>query len=301
MKAIDLTASGKWILAGEHSVLRGQDALVFPLESKKISIAGHVGMGSDRDTIDITATGEMSDELPALFAAVISRAYDILDYKGPRLSGALQIKNDLPFGAGLGASASACVLVAKVFLELGLIQEPGAFQFARNLENLFHGESSGVDIAATLENKPIRFNREKGYQALDFDFRPVMTLHYTGKRGVTRECIEVVRGFAKNHSEQALLLDKKMQEAVEHCYAAFKTRDPEFLIKGINQAQDIYRQWGLIDPVTDKLIQDLKSSGAVAVKPTGSGLGGYVLAMWSRADEPWSFDSDCLWAFSEEN
>jgi len=278
---VNITSCGKWILAGEHSVLRGCDALVFPLESRRIRMFGQVETcARNHGTVHFVASGELEQELPSLFMAVLNRAYDLLPEKNIQIRGQLNISNELAFGAGLGASASVCVLITNLLFELKMLHEHARFQFARQLENIFHGESSGVDIAVTLVNKPIRFNRDKGYEILKIDYRPQLTLHYTGKRGVTRECIEVVKNVFKKNPAIGASLDDQMALAVKNCESALQTQDEGMLAEAIELASKIYQAWGLIDPLSDELIKSLKSAGARAVKPTGSGLGGYVLALW---------------------
>jgi mevalonate kinase len=197
----------------------------------------------------------------------------------------LNITNELPFGAGLGASASVCVLITNLLFELKILSEQDRFQFARQLEGLFHGESSGVDIAVTLINRPIRFNREKGYEILSLQYKPQLTLHYTGKRGITRECIEVVKNVISKNPQLGTMLDEQMALAVQNCEKALISQDEEKLGEAIKLACQVYQSWGLIDPLSDELMKKLIGAGAIAVKPTGSGLGGFVLALWPGDSE----------------
>jgi len=289
LKDVNLSSSGKWILAGEHAVLRGGDALVFPLESRTVNMLGqaqvclrHQGM------VYFTAEGDLSNELPSLFIAVLNRAFDLLSEKNLQIRGNLHIVNKLPFGAGLGASASVCVLITNLLFDLGLLDDAERFNFARQLENIFHGESSGVDVAVSLVNKPIRFNRETGYQLLVTRYKPHITLHYSGKRGVTRECIEVVKNLIFQNPSLGERLDEKMVTAVKMCEKALLDSNTELLSEAIQLAAQIYEAWGLIDPMSQSLTNRLFSEGAMAVKPTGSGLGGYLLALWPNGSQSYS-------------
>lgn len=298
MTQIHLLASGKWILAGEHSVLRGCDALVFPLKSRKVELGGWAEVcDKSSGSLHFTAKGELETELPSLFMGVLNRAFDLLADKNLRIRGELHIKNALPFGAGLGASASVCVLITNLLYHLKLLTQDQRFLFARQLENIFHGESSGVDIAVTMVDKPIRFNREKGFEILEFDYRPTVTLHYTGKQGVTRECIDVVKGVFKRDPELGYSLDLKMQSVVEQCEVALKEADLVLLRNAMNLACEVYHSWGLMDPMSERLKEELLSQGAIAVKPTGSGLGGYLLALWHPSSQGFR-DFSYLPAFS---
>ena len=46
-------------------------------------------------------------------------------------------------------------------------------------------------------------------------------------------------------------------------------------------AKDCFEQWGLIDSSVQAEMDRLSAQGALAVKPTGSGGGGYLLSLWA--------------------
>lgn len=284
-RSLQLIAHGKCIVAGEHSVLRGFDSLVVPVTSRAISLKGRVGLRSAGAIVDlvIRAEGLLADELPSLFLTVLERAY-LLSPGSQRIVGELQISNDLPFGSGLGASASLCVVVARLFETFHLLDRP-LFEFARELENLFHGESSGVDIAVTLTGKPIIFNRLKGIQEVLFQYLPALSLHPTGKRGITRECIDRVKHLHLQNPDLGRTLDRQMQDSVNLCLRAFRDHDQLGLVEGLDLAQKTFQTWGLVDQQSQAICDQLINQGALSVKMTGSGLGGYVLALWTDPEQ----------------
>jgi mevalonate kinase len=53
------------------------------------------------------------------------------------------------------------------------------------------------------------------------------------------------------------------------------------LQQSINMARDCFAQWALIDSSAQAEMDRLLSQGALAVKPTGSGGGGYLLSLWA--------------------
>lgn len=299
MKKINIEVCGKWILSGEHTVLRGGQALVFPLLSKKIRLKGEVQLHKESQNLKLSAQGELSSELPSLFLAVLSRSFELLKFNDfNSICGELEINNSLPFGSGLGASASLCVMISRLLNELDLLPKLEIFSFARQLENYFHGESSGVDIAVTLEEKPILFHRQDPYQVFTNSFFPRLTLHYTGRRGITRECIEKVKKIMLDDLKKSQYLDQKMQESVELGVESFKFHHMDTLIQSLKLGCDVFRAWGLIEPLTENLISQLYEKGALAVKPTGSGLGGYLLALWPDLNEGPMFEGNqCMGAF----
>ena len=56
----------------------------------------------------------------------------------------------------------------------------------------------------------------------------------------------------------------------------------EMLSQAIHQARGCFERWGLASGEMGNHIQWLFSQGAYAVKPTGSGDGGYVLSLWRK-------------------
>jgi len=52
------------------------------------------------------------------------------------------------------------------------------------------------------------------------------------------------------------------------------------LCEAINSAADCFTQWGLVSESLQQHMLRLHDAGAIAVKPTGSGGGGYVISLW---------------------
>lgn len=318
------TTHGKWILSGEHTVLRGGWALAFPLKTRGLTLTFEPSAAGD----SFAFQGSSGAEFRLLFEAVMSRAFELLGLSVQdrrRHTGAFQIESDLPVGAGLGASASLVVAIGRWAVHRGLLAESEIFEFARNLENLFHGESSGLDVAVTLHNRGVKFRKANGaseisrLRASDSGFSPYLAISYTGVRGITADCVTRVKKIAIEDPESFGLLDSQMKKSVEMCERAisvengtaledgFSGRESdkgeeianseaggsrlrekqladkdrfELLRAGIELAGSVFEKWGLTEGVVANHIDDLKRSGAAAVKPTGSGGGGYVLSLW---------------------
>ncbi len=275
------TTFGKWILTGEHAVLRGAPALVFPLREKKMEFY-YEKFAAD---FNVEFRGSSGEEVKLIFWGLLEEALKRLSLKREQLSGKLTINSDLPLGAGLGASAALCVGVSRLFKNLNFIQEDDLFEFSRGLENLFHGESSGVDIAVALTGEPLKFYRFEGRKPLSIRWKPHFYVSFSGQRGITSECVAKVSAMHKSDKVNALELDQQMMLASDMCEKALQTPSPEGFLalkKGIEKASQVFSDWGLIDAATANHMDALKALGAVAVKPTGSGGGGYVLSLWNN-------------------
>ncbi len=159
------------------------------------------------------------------------------------------------------------------------------FEFSRKLEDRFHGESSGVDIAIAMTSQGILFESKKSWVPFIPKWKPLWYLSYTGQSGVTSHCVHQVKEyFAKDHA-QALKFDDQMKQSVQLAKEALSTERPTglpLLIQAIQSAAACFDEWNLVTPEMRSQIQWLKSSGATAVKPTGSGGGGYLLSLWTE-------------------
>ena len=270
---------GKWILAGEHSVLRGYPALVFPLKGRGLCLEYE----ESEQAMRVNFGGEHGNDLRLPFWGLLEQALEKVGKTRDDLSGALNVTLNLPLGAGLGASATICGAVSKWFAHLGWVEAKDAFLFALELENIFHGESSGVDLAVALSGgEGLRYLRKGERKPVNFDWQPHLYLSYSGHRAVTSECVHQVKELIQKNSRLGHKLDEQMNEAVQLAEKALHKNSESFaqLKMAILLARDCFESWGLCDGVVGAHIKELEETGAIAVKPTGSGGGGYVLSLW---------------------
>lgn len=282
MSSFQKSLYAKCILTGEHAVLRGSPALVFPLKKYAIEMKYE---SSDED-FDCKFNGPHYEPLKILFWGLLEEALKRVGKKRSDLKGALELTSYLPLGGGLGASAAICVGVGVLFKHLGFISDDKLFEFCRSLEDQFHGESSGVDIAISFYERPILYRRDNASEFFNPEWTPEIYLFYSGKKGITSDSVNKVKALKDSNPNLFAKLDLQMKESVEGCLSALsQPKSAESLTSfrdALALAQDCYEQWGLVPEPVRESIDKLKAGGAIQCKLTGSGGGGYILSLWDK-------------------
>jgi mevalonate kinase len=270
---------GKWILSGEHSVIRGSEALVFPLKSKYLQFSY---FKSNHD-FTLSVGGQYKGDLELFIWSVIEKYLNELNIKRDQLKGHLDIQSEIQFGAGMGASATLAVGLSQFFRRLGFLNSD-LFEFSKRIEDLFHGESSGVDVAVALSGQPLVFKRGVPNQFLTQYQLPQLCISYSGIRGVTKDCVDKVKKLLVTEPDKYQAVDQKMGASVQQLKTLLSLRsaiDSEWS-QALNVAQSCFLDWGLVPNEAQKHIDTLIQAGALSCKMTGSGGGGYILSLWPQ-------------------
>lgn len=276
------TTHGKWILAGEHAVIRGYPAIIVPILDKTLNLTYKNTLDEDfKVTSNIKETEVVAFD--ALFTNVLEHGFRLLSKANFKLSGHFHIESTLPIGVGLGASAALCVAIARWFAAIELISNSEISNFSQQLEHLFHGKSSGVDIAGVSTDSFIYYKAQT-ITPFSPTWSPNWRLSSCNTIGKTSKCIEKVQELWQRDPVLAKDIDIQMSQSVENAKIALEnttTNAINLLATAINKAGNCFQQWGLIPFELQQHIEELKTNGALAVKPTGSGGGGYVISLWN--------------------
>lgn len=285
--AFKTRAPGKWVLTGEHAVLRGATAIALPHPKFGLAIEFEPGEASDLLRVEPeSATQVIHEILEGLREAMDSES---LSATLSLPKGTLRIESSIPIGAGLGSSAALCVTIGRWVAGPLKIQETEILKFATALEHRFHGKSSGMDIAVIAVGQPVAFSMEKGPQPLNIKKVPHFTFHDTGLRAQTRGCVAQVEDYRERNPSLGLQKDEAMSlasrlamEGLIRYDAGDSEQGLKLLQDAMNRAQESFYSWGLVPPEGKRIEAELLQKGALAVKMTGAGGGGMMVALWGN-------------------
>ena len=269
---------GKWILSGEHAVIRGHGALVFPVTDKTLTFK-FTPNKSNNLVIKTKYLGKHDKSIENIITDIIFQAFKLNDIDTNNVSGEITIHSDIPAGIGMGASAALCVAIARWLQDAGYIKD--IYTFAKQLENFFHGQSSGLDIAGVGAAGGVYFQKGE-YHAIQQAWQPILKISSCGETSPTASCIAKVQELWDRDSELGKKLDLQMHNSTELAKSALETNTDnslENLKQAMQQANNCFTQWGLISKPMQQHMQELITKGAKAVKPTGSGGGGLVVSL----------------------
>lgn len=310
----------KWIMAGEHTVVRGGKALAFPLRNFSLSLDWSPANSSlknlasgDANNLEIC---DMSPDLQKAFVNLLMSASDFCHIDFKKIIGKFRVQSDIPIKSGLGSSAAICTNLARLFESLGFCSSDKLQELATHLENLLHGKSSGLDIAVAISGRGVVFQHNKVQRFIDSfnsigsvvfvsvnsggcifpasfhsdslnrlnhsTFWPHIALSHSGKKSSTAECAALVQELIRKDPKKAVEMDSLMNEGANLCESGLLNRRFSDIKKGIEYCNEAFKGWGLYNSTLEAHAKSLVKSGALAVKPVGSGLGGFMLSLWDN-------------------
>lgn len=269
---------GKWVLAGEHAVIKGGPALAFPIKQKKLEL-DYTPLSSG---LKINYANDPTEVMQKSFLKLLKQICIQLNLSFESLSGHFHLKSEIPIGFGMGASAALCVAITKWCIAQQLLDSEQLYPFAKSLENLFHGQSSGLDIAAVISDQPIYFQQGK-FKPIQLNWKPKWFLSSCKQISQTSKCVQQTNSLWEHDINKATIINQRMIDATNNAKEALEQNTHDSITKlkhAINSACSCFKSWNLINSQLEAHIQSLQNKGAIAVKPTGSGCGGFVISLW---------------------
>ena len=278
---------GKWILSGEHSVLRGGPIILFPMYQKRMEIEY-----LESQEFHCSFEKGFLNSQSSVFQQAIEQAFVTVRQKK---RGIFQLRSDIPLGCGVGSSAAFCLSISQIFFEQSWISD--VLDFAMDLENFFHGKSSGADVLVSYHQQPLLFKKKDSIEKLHLLWKPPLYLYNTQCSELTKNCVHQVSQFHEKFPKESRMLDQQMNDSVHLALQSLtiKTKNPlESLQQSMDKAYDCFKKWSLLKNLESKT-QELKQQGALSVKPTGAGGGGFLLSLWKKPlSQEWAEDHQLI-------
>ncbi|WP_338515958.1 mevalonate kinase [Candidatus Legionella polyplacis] len=280
---IEIIAHGKWILTGEHSVLRGYGAIVYPIKNKILHLKYK---NTNSNVLHISYNNNnIKTNISTIFQKTLKYGLKLIEKKLSNFYGCINIYNNIPIGMGMGSSAAISFVIAKLLIKIYDLQSELIYPFAKKIEMRFHKKSSGIDIIGVSSKIGTYFENGKN-KIINQTWKPKWFLSSCGKTSKTSFCINKVNNLWKKNKKKAKRIDIKMKNSVTKAIFSLEKKDPKnsiyYLAQSIQQAHNCFKEWGLINTHLKKHINLLLNLGAITAKPTGSGLGGYVISLWKQ-------------------
>jgi mevalonate kinase len=273
-------ACGKVIISGEHAVVYGAKALALPLLSKIVNIKLYADPQSNASPKIRINLGER----PANEAikAMVLDAFDVLEIGRFNLS--VEGYSTLMLGAGVGSSASLCVSILRGLSQLsGKNLSPlDLAKKANQLERRFHGNPSGLDTAVVALEQAILF--EKGKDPTVVTVKPP-----TGERfpwafvlldsGVRTPTINMVKHAEPVFRSRGKPFLDEFDQVTDACKKALETGDSSLMAESLKYSHMLLTEVGIVDSVLHDITRIAFKIGVKAIKVTGAGGGGCMLAL----------------------
>lgn len=279
-RPVTADATGKAILVGEHAVVHGAKAVAMPLLSMQMGVRlTPLGEYSPPRIRVMLGGRTVSDHLKG----VIDEAFDALGIRPFSLE--MEGTSSVLIGAGLGSSASLCIVVLKALAAAtGKTLTPTELATLGNrLERRFHGNPSGLDTAVVALEHVIAFRKGEPPvptpvarpEGRDKSWR--FALLDSGARSSTIAMIQAAAPWFQAPEGAGRV--RRFDALAEQLILGLKEGRPAPVAAAMNEAGELLREAGVVGPALESVIDAARAEGVLAVKSTGAGGGGCALAL----------------------
>ncbi len=278
------TGFGKVILFNEHFVVYGLPAIASAIGAKTTALVQRrAGYGVEIEDERPETKGYKAEK-----AAQQKESLDLMlkfmKIDAIRNAYRVTLGGDLLAASGVGASAASCAAIARAFSEeLQLnCSDDKVNEAAYEGEKGYHGTPSGIDNTAATYGGLIWYKRERASHLMERMRLKKPVEIVMGNTGLVADTKVVVGGVKERKEKEPERYSQMFHDAEQLVYEARKELEA-FNLKKVgeymNQNHTLLQQIGVSCPELDLLVDLARNSGALGAKLTGTGKGGYMVAL----------------------
>lgn len=195
----------------------------------------------------------------------------------------IEFSGNLLAASGVGSSAASCAAFARALndeYDLGM-EDHEINQVAYEGEKAYHGSPSGVDNTAATYGGLIQFTKGE-VPKFDQIIVPTPVEIVMGNTGLvtnTEKAVEGVKNRMQKFPEKYDIIFDQSRQLIPKARTALENGDLKALGEYMFENHKLLQQIEVSCPELDQLVTIAEENGAWGAKMTGSGLGGYMVAL----------------------
>ena len=275
---------GKVILFNEHFVVYGIPAIVSAIGAKTIALVERrpgsgVKIKDERPETKGYKVEKLSQQKESL-----DRMLKFMNIDTEHEAFRITLGGDLIAASGVGASAASCAAVARAFsdeLHLNYSDEK-VNEIAYEGEKGYHGTPSGIDNTAATYGGLIWYKREGASHRMERMRlqKPVeIVMGNTRIVADTKVVVDGVRGRKEKEPDKYARLFEDADQLVHSARKQLEGFNLERLGTYMNENHALLQEIGVSCNELDSLVDLARQNGAMGAKMTGTGKGGYMVAL----------------------
>jgi mevalonate kinase len=275
---------GKVILFNEHFVVYGIPAVVSAVGAKTTALVERKpGSGYELKDERPETPGYKAEKLPQQRES-LDIMLKFMDIDTQHNHYVITLGGDLIAASGVGASAASCAAIARAFSqELNLnFSDERVNEVAYEGEKGYHGTPSGIDNTAATYGGLIWYRREGSAQLMERMRlrKPVeIVMGNTGKVADTKIIVAGVKERKEKEPQKYARLFQDADQLVRNARQELEDFNLEKVGAYMNENHKLLQEIGVSSPELDALVKLARDAGAVGAKLTGTGRGGYMVAL----------------------
>jgi mevalonate kinase len=275
---------GKVILFNEHFVVYGIPAIASAIGAKTTALVERrAGSGVEIKDERIETKGYKAEKL-AQQKESLDRMLKFMNIDTEHSAFRITFGGDLIAASGVGASAASCAAIARAFsdeLDLNYSDER-VNEIAYEGEKGYHGTPSGIDNTAATFGGLIWYRREGASQLMERMMikKPIeIVMGDTGIVADTRVVVGGVKERKDKEPEKYARVFKNAEQLVHDARKQLEQFNLERMGTCMNENHALLQQIEVSCDELDALVHLARESGAIGAKMTGTGKGGYMVAL----------------------